>query len=77
MGFLIKIMPVNLDDIYGYYVGTLDYYSYGNVIVPRVTEDADSAKTYKYRKSAENAVNKILNESSYVSLCEIEEFEEK
>jgi hypothetical protein len=39
-----------------------------------MSDDVNLAKVYKYRKNAENAVKKILNKSSYVKKCEIEEF---
>ena len=73
MGYLVKILPVNPGDIYGYYVGKLDYYSNEDVCVPRHSENVGMAKVYKHRKNAENAIDKILKESTYVSKCEIEE----
>ena len=73
MGFTVKIIPQDHTDISGFYVGKIDYYSNENVAVPRHTDDINLAKVYKYRKGAENAVEKILKKSSYVTKCEIEE----
>ncbi|GKU81221.1 hypothetical protein [Niallia sp. NCCP-28] len=73
MGFAVKIIPQCTSDIDGYYAGKIDYYKNECVVVPRHTDDIALAKVYKYRKGAENAVTKILKESSYVTECEIEE----
>lgn len=73
MGFVVKIIPKDHTDIRGYYLGKLHHYRDEEVIVPVHTEDLHLAKVYKHRKRAENAMNKILNESSFVSICEIEE----
>jgi len=73
MGFAVKIVPQDTSDIEGYYVGKIDYYTLEDVAVPRHTDDITLAKVYKYRKGAENAVSKILKESSYVKECDIEE----
>lgn len=74
MGFVVKIISQDISDIEGYYVGKLDYYSSENVVVPRHTNEINLAKAYKHRKNAENAIKKILKESSFVSKCDIEEF---
>jgi len=73
MGFVVKIIPQSTSDISGYYAGKIDYYSDEAVAVPRHTSDITLAKVYKYRKGAENAVLKVLKESSYVKECDIEE----
>ncbi|MGE6717868.1 hypothetical protein ACQKGD_10890 [Peribacillus frigoritolerans] len=75
MGFAVKIIPQNLGDISGYYAGKIDIYSKEDVAVPTHTDDISLAKIYKYRKGAENAVEKILKESTYVTKCEIEEIQ--
>lgn len=73
MGFAVKIIPQCSSDISGYYAGKIGYYSLEGVAVPKHTDDINLAKVYKFRKGAENAVTKILKESSYVTTCEIEE----
>ncbi|MEK3975539.1 hypothetical protein [Psychrobacillus sp. FSL K6-1267] len=73
MGFAVKIFPHCSSDIGGYYAGKIDIYSVESVAVPRHTDDINLAKVYKYRKGAENAIAKILKESTYVTESEIEE----
>lgn len=73
MPYVVKIIPMNSGDIEGYYAGRISIYSLDGVAVPTHTEDLKLAKKYKQRKRAENAVNKILEESSYVTNVEIVE----
>lgn len=73
MGFVVKIIPQDHTDIRGYYAGRIEHYSSEEVAIPTHTEDLRLAKMYKHRKRAENAIEKILTESSFVSVCEIEE----
>jgi len=75
MSFVVKIIPVNSGDIEGYYAGRISIFSLDGVAVPTHTEDLRLAKIYKSRKRAENAVIKILKESTYVTKAEIVEIQ--
>lgn len=60
-----------------YYAGRISIYSCEGVAVPSNTDDLERAKKYKYRTGAENAIKKILKESSYVSECSIKKFNQQ
>ncbi|MBG9689434.1 hypothetical protein ABD91_00635 [Lysinibacillus sphaericus] len=73
MPYVVKIIPMNSGDIEGYYTGRIPIFAVDGVAVPTYIEDLKLAKIYKQRKRAENAVNKILKESTYVTNVEIVE----
>ncbi|MCA1027011.1 hypothetical protein LCM23_12995 [Cytobacillus kochii] len=73
MGFVVKIIPQDHTDIEGFYAGNIVKYSNEGVTVPTHTDDLSLAKVYKRRKNAENALNKILKECTFVTECEVEE----
>lgn len=76
MGFVIKVHALDHTDIEGFYTGEIKHYRDVEVAVPSVVDDKESnhVKVYKRKKNAENAMNKILYESSFVRKCSVEEY---
>ncbi|MGG0667737.1 hypothetical protein ABE073_04325 [Lederbergia citrisecunda] len=71
MAFVVRLNNGSLENLF--YAGRISFYTVEGVAVPTNTDDLDLAKKYKYRSGAENAVKKILAESTYVTDCSIEE----
>lgn len=76
MGFVVKINALDHTDIEGYYTGKIIFYKDEEVNIPSIVDEKNDTKVkiYKRYKNAVNAMNKILEKSSYVSSCTVEDY---
>lgn len=76
MSYVVKINAADPSDIEGYFTGKIHQYQAESVAIPGIAQEKTdpNVKVYKHHKNAKNAVIRILNKSSYVSMCEIEDY---